>query len=216
VIPPQSKEEHDGLENSILVNLFDPAYPIIVWDGFIVDGHNRYEICQKHGIDYSISEKDFVNRTDAYNWIIDNQLSRRNLKPDQYSYLRGKNKDDLKLEYGHNLPTFDKLSNELLATDGVKSHNATLKSPNINKGDEKDTASNIAKKDKINRATVFRDARFADAVDEIAENTGINAQDLLAGNLGKITKKDITKIAKEKTPDQQKKLTGFCKILKIT
>ena len=38
----------------------------------------------------TISEKDFNSRTDALNWIIDNQLNRRNISGDQRTYLIGK------------------------------------------------------------------------------------------------------------------------------
>ena len=44
----------------------------------IIDGHNRYEICQKHNIDYETKEIEFDTRDDAILWIIDNQGARRN------------------------------------------------------------------------------------------------------------------------------------------
>ena len=53
--------------------------PLIVWNGTVIDGHNRYEICHKFNIPFAIEEVEFENRTDAKLWIITNQLSRRNL-----------------------------------------------------------------------------------------------------------------------------------------
>ena len=55
----------------------------------IIDGHNRYSICQRHGIDFKTVNKEFDNREDVKLWIIDNQLSRRNL-PEfvQYELIR--------------------------------------------------------------------------------------------------------------------------------
>lgn len=44
-----------------------------------MDGHQRYEICQKHGIPFKIVEIECQNRDDAKLWIIQNQLARRNL-----------------------------------------------------------------------------------------------------------------------------------------
>ena len=53
--------------------------PLIVWNGVIVDGHNRYAIFRKHGIPFSIQEKNFSSRGDAMLWMLHNQLGRRNL-----------------------------------------------------------------------------------------------------------------------------------------
>ena len=55
--------------------------PLIVWEGIIVDGHNRYHICHEHNIPFGIEEVTFESKTDARIWIITNQLSRRNLSP---------------------------------------------------------------------------------------------------------------------------------------
>ena len=46
-IPPLTFEELEQLEKNI-VNDGKVINPIIVWNGLIVDGHNRYAILQKH------------------------------------------------------------------------------------------------------------------------------------------------------------------------
>lgn len=58
--------------------------PLVVWpqdDGsaFLLDGHNRHDICTAHGIDYSVREVQCADRDDAKLWIIQNQLGRRNI-----------------------------------------------------------------------------------------------------------------------------------------
>jgi 16S rRNA G966 N2-methylase RsmD len=45
----------------------------------LIDGHNRYEICTKHSIDFETVERDFADRSEAIEWIIRNQFGRRNL-----------------------------------------------------------------------------------------------------------------------------------------
>lgn len=77
LIPPISREEYDFLEQSILDEGCREA--IVTWDDIILDGHNRYEICQKHSIGFKILEKEFSNEEEAKFWIIRNQLGRRNL-----------------------------------------------------------------------------------------------------------------------------------------
>jgi len=77
LIPPISQEEYGLLEESLLQEGCREA--IVTWDGCILDGHNRYEICQKHDIRFKIIEKSFENEDEAKIWIIHNQLARRNL-----------------------------------------------------------------------------------------------------------------------------------------
>ena len=89
-IPPLTFEELNQLEANILrdgriIN------PIIVWQGLIVDGHNRYTIAKKHPeIPFTVHEKEFASRYEAIIWICKNQLGRRNLTPEQKKFLMGK------------------------------------------------------------------------------------------------------------------------------
>lgn len=78
LIPPLTDEEYDGLRDSLLNEGCRDA--LVVWDGVLVDGHNRYEICEKHGISFDTVQMEFANRNDVKLWIYKNQLSRRNLK----------------------------------------------------------------------------------------------------------------------------------------
>lgn len=79
LIPPLQSDEYDNLEASIKIEGCRDA--IIKWGQVIVDGHNRFEICQKHKLPFSTRTHGFENREQAKHWIITNQLSRRNLQP---------------------------------------------------------------------------------------------------------------------------------------
>jgi hypothetical protein len=78
IIPPLTEEEDSLLEESIKKG-YNPAYPIIVCEGTIIDGHNRYERCKKYNIEFTISEMLFDSELDIKIWIIQNQFARRNL-----------------------------------------------------------------------------------------------------------------------------------------
>ena len=78
-IPPLTSEEYSGLEKSILSE--GCRDPLVVWGEIIVDGHNRYKICQKHGIPFNTVGISFATRDDAKIWILENQMARRNLHP---------------------------------------------------------------------------------------------------------------------------------------
>jgi len=77
LIPPLSDEELQQLEQNILAEGCRDA--IKAWRGYIIDGHNRFAICQKHGLKYDVQHIPFVSKADAKIWIADNQLGRRNL-----------------------------------------------------------------------------------------------------------------------------------------
>ena len=85
IIPPLMDEERQMLEDSIVANGCET--PLTVWNNTIVDGHNRYDICQEHGIPFAIMEKEFENRDEALMWMISTQLGRRNLTTYQKGVL---------------------------------------------------------------------------------------------------------------------------------
>ena len=78
LIPPLSKEEREQLEQNIL-SCRKCRDALILWNGVLIDGHNRFEICMKHGIQFEIKEMVFASHEDAMVWILENQLGRRNL-----------------------------------------------------------------------------------------------------------------------------------------
>lgn len=77
LIPPLTSDEYSGLEESILHEGCRDA--LVLWDDKLIDGHNRYEICSRHGIPFKTVQMEFANRDEVHDWIIDNQCSRRNL-----------------------------------------------------------------------------------------------------------------------------------------
>ena len=85
LIPPLNEEELKLLEESLVADGCES--PLIVWNGVIIDGHNRYAICRKHDIPFSIQEKNFDTREEVMLWMLRNQLGRRNLNSYQRSEL---------------------------------------------------------------------------------------------------------------------------------
>lgn len=195
LIPPQRPDEHQLLEDSLLKNGYDPAYPVIFWNHTIIDGHNRYEICQKQNIPFTTSEKFFDNEHEVINWIIDNQLSRRNITDDQRAYLIGKRYKEEKKAIG---------ANSASIKEQVKQINKHVIPHNEEVIDDKSTSAKIAEQSKVSHATVERAEKFADAVDKVAENTGINPQKILSGAIN-ASRRDIQNVSRLE-PEQQKKV----------
>jgi len=80
LIPSLTDVEFAGLEASILEE-GRARVPLDVWNGILIDGHNRFTICQCHDLPFTTQEVGAPDwtRTDALIWIIQNQFNRRNL-----------------------------------------------------------------------------------------------------------------------------------------
>ena len=78
LLPPLSGEQFSALESDILEN---GCYaPIIVnEDMVIIDGHNRFRVCEKHGLPYQMLAFSFTDLLEAKQWALDTQKGRRNL-----------------------------------------------------------------------------------------------------------------------------------------
>jgi len=77
LIQSLTADEFKQLEDNVLAEGIRDA--IVVWNDTIVDGHNRYQLAQKHSLQFDLHEVNFNSQDEAVLWIIDNQLGRRNL-----------------------------------------------------------------------------------------------------------------------------------------
>lgn len=78
LIPNLSQAEASSLVASLRKE--GCRYPIITWQGMIIDGHNRYAICKRLGIPFETIEHDeLADEYEVQLWMIENQLARRNL-----------------------------------------------------------------------------------------------------------------------------------------
>ena len=76
-LPPLAEDEFKELEGRVLQDGI--IHPLIVWNGTIVDGHNRYELAKKHKLTFQTLEMEFENEDIAQVWIVSNQIARRNV-----------------------------------------------------------------------------------------------------------------------------------------
>lgn len=85
-IDPLTDSERAMLERSLLAEGCRDA--LVLWGDILIDGHNRYEICQKHGIEFkTIQNSSFETIEQVMLWMIDNQLSRRSVTDFQRGML---------------------------------------------------------------------------------------------------------------------------------
>lgn len=121
LIPALSAEEYAQLEANILEEGI--REPIITWNGFIIDGHNRYSIAQRFDVEYRTTSKHFSSEVDVKIWMANNQLGRRNLS----DYVKGElyeTIEKLEKEKGEkNLKTNIGEGQRLSINDKGKAHN---------------------------------------------------------------------------------------------
>ncbi|MFP4095452.1 MAG: hypothetical protein ACLFUB_13250 [Cyclobacteriaceae bacterium] len=177
LIPPLKEEEFRQLEENILREGCREA--LLVWprndnELLLIDGHNRLKICRKHQLKFQLAEKHFDSLEDAKDFMIINQLGRRNLNPQQASYLRGLRLQREKKEKGR--------------------YDRTVVGKHTQEGK---TAARLAEEYKLSQATLERDGSFARGLDAIGRSNLALKKQILAGTL-RLKKGMIRKAAKLK------------------
>jgi len=108
LIPPLTKEEYKQLEDNCLEEGIREK--IILWNNYIIDGHNRYNIAKQWNLEFETESKSFSSEEAVKEWMILNQFGRRNLSNYQRSVLalqledvfREKAKDNQAIQYKGN------------------------------------------------------------------------------------------------------------------
>lgn len=93
-IDPLTPDEYAALERSLLAEGCRDA--LVLWGEVLVDGHNRYGICSRHGIPYNtVQNSHFKSIDDVHLWMIDQHLGRRSVSDFQRGVLALRKKDIL-------------------------------------------------------------------------------------------------------------------------
>lgn len=175
LIPPLLDDEFELLEKNILSE-GEIFTPIFTWDGYIIDGHHRYQILSEHpDIKYRVTEKVFINKYDAMAWICRNQLGRRNITPEIRRYLIGKRYETEKMAVG--------------ASDGFRGNQYVDlvggQNSHLPKKDKKKTREKIAEETGTTQAYVKYADQFARGVDAADEAVPGIKKEILSGQIKK-------------------------------
>jgi hypothetical protein len=179
-ILPLSDEEFFNLEKSILLE--GCRDPLIAWQKkddqlVLVDGHNRYNICKKNNIPFKVKKIDFRDIEEVKIWMVENQMGRRNLTPDQISYYRGLKYLSLKKKKGGYINVLSKGQNDF------------------------STSEFLATQFNVSESTVKRDAKFAEGLNMIGlTNPGLKLN-ILTGK-ATVKKSDIQALTDARNPEK--------------
>ncbi len=187
-IPPLKPEELSGLEESIREEHVRDK--LMVWQNeegtyVLVDGHNRFSILQKlyqEGlkINYQTEIASFPNREAVKDWMINNQLGRRNLTPGQMSYLRGLRYNREKAKHGGTRKEASPQNEDLLSSPSPtlsenKKQNASPQNEDLK------TSHRLASEFKVGKATIERDGQYAMGLEKIGQANADLKRSILAG-----------------------------------
>jgi hypothetical protein len=160
LLPALDEITYAWLEENILEH--GCMQPLVLWNGILIDGHNRYEIVQKHNIPFNTVNMEFDSRDNVLIWIISTQISRRNLTPIQLSFFRGLHYNTDKKSRG---------DSDRFTQQGAKVHNEPL---------QESTANRLAEQYNVSRSTIKRDAQLAKAISAIGRASPEAKKDILA------------------------------------
>lgn len=187
LIPPLAEDERKQLEQNIIAD--GCREPLVVWkngDGeTLLDGHNRHEICERNGIPFEVTHQEFDDQSQAVEWMIYNQLGRRNMEPYQKCELvmplekifadranaNQGTRTDLPDNIVENSPQ-GKTREQMAALAGV-SDNTYTRAKKINESADEETKNALRKSKKdggksINQA--FKEVQKKERAKEIAES----------------------------------------------
>jgi hypothetical protein len=185
LIPPLSKEEYGQLEENIMK--WGCLDPLKVWpvpdtdDVVLLDGHNRFAICSEHNVSYVTESVPLIDRAAAIDWMIANQLGRRNLSTEQISYLRGRQHQSKK----------QRLANP----EGVGGKLGKIVKPQNEAQQSDHTVVRITKQHGASKVTIKRDTDYAEAINAILAVAASEVLRQLLGDGSKFTKLATMKLS---------------------
>jgi type VI protein secretion system component Hcp len=174
-IPPLLDTEFEQLKINLLAN--GCKDPLLLWETtqdvinegpadetvyVLIDGHNRYRICTEYGINFNTQLLAFDNMSKVKEHMIDLQLGRRNLNPQQVSYFRGLRYNNEKNNLSNN---FNSKNDAELMDNSPNGQNDHLENyPELT------TAQRLADQYNVGEKTIRRDADFAKGLDKLTPN----------------------------------------------
>jgi hypothetical protein len=234
LIPPLLESEFLSLKDNLQkhgckdpLKIWQTTNPVINREGdsdqaiyVLIDGHNRFQLCNELQIPFNIQIDNFESLKEVRDFMIDFQLSRRNITPQQASYLRGIRYNTEKKEVSDNLKPSQ---NETILPNGQNVHLANsgenLENFEVNSDDSlpngqnvhlvyksnKTTAQELGTYFNVDEKTIRRDAEFARGLEKLDPSF---RKDILNGKI-KVEKSKIQKISKAndineplKTPEE--------------
>lgn len=201
LIPPLGQREYEDLTQGILRD--GCREPLSVMEDvdekgnvcyLLLDGHHRHRICESFELPYKMKIiHGLLSREEIRQWIIQNQLGRRNLTPEQIAYYRGEQYKMQRRDDGENLKKGTPPNSPVAQSEPPEN---TLENKGLTQAAENGTtAEQLAAKHNVSPATIKRDAQYAEAVDRLASFLGPEFRSRLLARKTGLARADVIALA---------------------
>lgn len=188
LIPPLTIDERKQLEDNLIAE--GCRDPICIWHGYIVDGHNRYEICKRRNIPFEVKAIKLPNRAAVISWICSNQLGRRNISEETRRYLIGKRYDTEKIKGAKN-------------KSGTNSKKKTKELSELEREHTHRTAESLGKEYHLSHQTIQKYGAYSRALDYITKLHPEFGRRVLNGDI-RISQNNLIDAAQLSLPELRK------------
>lgn len=166
--------------------------PILIWNGYIVDGHKRYDIFHRRNIPFRVHIVDFSSRNEIMDWLCDKNLLRQDLTDEYRKYFIGKK---LLIQYALIKDTDSETLHDNVSQSTTPQNKYLL-------------ALQIGQTFSLSYVTVLKYAHYAQAIDSIYRWEPGIAEQILTASV-KVSHDNVLLIS-QLPPDNLKKLrSGF-------
>jgi len=186
LIPPLSADEYKQLEENLLRE--GCRDPICIWNGTIIDGHNRYEICLRYNMTFRTESINLENENEVVAWICTNQLGRRNITEETRKYLIGKRYESEKIIGVLNISG----KNQHSLGDEVVPE---IWAQPVSRGIQKRTSQKIGDEYNLSHSTVEKYGTYSRALDALAQKNKELVPKILSGQT-KVSHENVVELAK--------------------
>jgi hypothetical protein len=176
LFPPLDEQEFCKLEENILT--YGCMNPLVLWEGILIDGHNRYNIVTKHNLPFNTISLEFKSRDEVIAWMIRVQIDRRNLTPMQLTYYRGMHYNIEKKMHG---------DADRITKSSPSGQNVHL---------EGSTANRLSEQYRVTSRTIRRDALISDVIIAIGLESEEAKHSILSGET-RISRKQLREMSSE-------------------
>jgi len=173
LLPPLDVQAFCSLEEDILK--YGCMNPLVLWNGILIDGYNRYTIVQKHNLPFNTISLEFDSRDEVIIFMIKLQIDRRNLSPMQLTYYRG-------MHYN--------LEKKLQGGDRHTQNNSKGQNDPLNGN----TANRLSEEYRVSPRTIKRDGQISDVIIAIGKESPDAKSEILSGKT-RISRKQLREMA---------------------
>jgi len=195
LLPALTDNEYNQLHDNIKTDCAC-MQDLVLWDGYntIIDGHNRYKIMTELGIKPKYTTRFFHNKEAVKQWMIKNQIGRRNLTLEQKNILIAQLTDCRKQEITQNKQDHERILNDMI-NKGIIQKGITEKQQD--KAIDNIIKSDISKELNISEPQIDKAIQYNNSIEKIENKADIDLKGKILNNNIEITQNASNQLLKK-------------------